>query len=98
MLSPIEILFRSKTNSRRGLSYNGTNKEVICFISDAIYCPRSKNIAMNRKKKLTQIHKKRIKAAKAKGNAPKKSSYISKADRAKLEAMAETENDLPIPE
>lgn len=40
---------------------------------------------MNRKKKLTQIHKKRLKAAKAKGGVKKKSTYVSKADRAKLE-------------
>ncbi|MGO4891148.1 DUF2986 domain-containing protein [Flavobacterium sp. W21_SRS_FM6] len=44
---------------------------------------------MNRKKKLTQIHKQRIKAAKAKNNPAKKSAYISKAERAKLAALAE---------
>lgn len=45
---------------------------------------------MNRKKKLTQIHKKRLKAAKAKGNPKKKNPYVSKADRAKLEEAAGT--------
>ncbi|WP_158966685.1 DUF2986 domain-containing protein [Paraglaciecola sp. L3A3] len=45
---------------------------------------------MNRKKKLTQIHKKRLKAAKAKGNPKKKDPYISKAERAKLAAEAES--------
>lgn len=42
---------------------------------------------LNRKKKLTQIHKKRLKAAKAKGQAKKQSTYVSKAERAKLEAL-----------
>jgi hypothetical protein len=40
---------------------------------------------MNKKKKLTQIHQKRLKAAKAKLGPKKKGSYISKAERAKLE-------------
>ena len=46
---------------------------------------------MNRKKKLTQIHQKRLKAAKAKGTNPKKSSYVSKAERARLAALEEVE-------
>ncbi|MFT4994971.1 MAG: hypothetical protein ACI965_002013, partial [Paraglaciecola sp.] len=39
----------------------------------------------NKKKKLNQIHQKRLKAASAKLGSKKKSGYISKADRAKLE-------------
>lgn len=46
---------------------------------------------MNKKKKLTQIHQKRIKAAKAKGSGNKKAPYISKAERAKLEESIELE-------
>uniref|UniRef100_UPI0030F3F36C DUF2986 domain-containing protein n=1 Tax=Paraglaciecola sp. TaxID=1920173 RepID=UPI0030F3F36C len=56
---------------------------------------------MNKKKKLSQIHQKRIKAAKAKGSGKKKSTYISKAERAKLEESAETievESSAPITE
>tara|TARA_R110000868_G_scaffold406562_1_gene687112 strand:+ start:2020 stop:2190 length:171 start_codon:yes stop_codon:yes gene_type:complete len=45
---------------------------------------------MNKKKKLSQIHQKRIKAAKAKGSGKKKSDYVSKADRAKLEEADES--------
>ncbi|GAC34588.1 DUF2986 domain-containing protein [Paraglaciecola polaris] len=48
---------------------------------------------MNRKKKLTQIHKKRIKAVAAKSSGKKKSGYVSKAERAKLEQVAESENN-----
>jgi len=44
---------------------------------------------MNKKKKLSQIHQKRVKAAKAKGSGKKKSDYVSKAERAKLEEAAE---------
>jgi hypothetical protein len=47
---------------------------------------------MNRKKKLTQIHKKRVKAVAAKNSGKKKSGYVSKAERAKLEAAAEAEH------
>ncbi|ABG40473.1 conserved hypothetical protein [Paraglaciecola sp. T6c] len=46
---------------------------------------------MNRKKKLTQIHKKRVKAVAAKNSGKKKSGYVSKAERAKLEAAAQAE-------
>ncbi|WP_166425542.1 DUF2986 domain-containing protein [Paraglaciecola sp. 20A4] len=46
---------------------------------------------MNRKKKLTQIHKKRIKAVAAKNSGKKKSSYVSKAERAKQEESVESE-------
>lgn len=53
---------------------------------------------MNRKKKLSQIHKQRIKAAKAKGNSPKKSTYISKAERAKLAILAESEDTTSVSE
>lgn len=45
---------------------------------------------MNKKKKLSQIHQKRIKAAKAKGSGKKKSTYISKAERAKLAEATES--------
>lgn len=56
--------------------------------------PRLQN-KMNRKKKLTQIHKQRLKAARAKGAAKKQSRYISKAERAKLiEAQQDTEQSL----
>lgn len=48
---------------------------------------------MNRKKKLTQIHQKRLKAAKAKGASPKKSTYVSKAERARLAALANPETE-----
>ncbi|KMT64218.1 DUF2986 domain-containing protein [Catenovulum maritimum] len=41
---------------------------------------------MNRKKKIQQIHQKRLKKAKAKLHTPNKPKYISKADRAKMEA------------
>ncbi|MDN4504005.1 DUF2986 domain-containing protein [Alteromonadaceae bacterium BrNp21-10] len=46
---------------------------------------------MNRKKKLNQILQKRLKAAKAKGAGNKKDKYVSKAERARLEAAAELE-------
>ena len=42
---------------------------------------------MNKKKKLNQIHTKRVKAAKAKGSGKKKDPYISKAERARLEEL-----------
>ena len=45
---------------------------------------------MNKKKKLSQIHQKRIKAAKAKGSGKKKSDYVSKADRAMQEEALES--------
>jgi hypothetical protein len=41
---------------------------------------------MNRKKKLKQILKKRVKASKAKLSGKTKEPYISKADRDKSEA------------
>lgn len=53
---------------------------------------------MNRKKKLTQIHKKRVKAVAAKNSGKKKSGYVSKAERAKLEAAAEAEHSTQAPE
>lgn len=47
---------------------------------------------MNRKKKIEGLFKKRLKRARAKlDNRPKGKRYISKADRAKAEAEAETE-------
>ncbi len=45
------------------------------------------SITMNRQKKLQQLFKEKAKKASAK-LAPKKPKYISKADRAKLEAEA----------
>jgi hypothetical protein len=47
---------------------------------------------MNKTKKLSQIHQKRIKAAKAKGSGKKKGTYVSKAKRAKLEESTEAEH------
>ncbi|WP_435237373.1 DUF2986 domain-containing protein [Psychromonas sp. PT13] len=41
---------------------------------------------MNRKKKINSILKKRMKQINAKANPSKKPKYISKAERAKLEA------------
>jgi hypothetical protein len=49
---------------------------------------------MNRKKKITEILKKRLKKAKAKLSPNKKPKYISKADRAKLEQIEPKEADL----
>ncbi|WP_415881763.1 DUF2986 domain-containing protein [Neptuniibacter sp. QD72_48] len=50
---------------------------------------------MNRKKKIKQIHTKRLKQAKAK-LAPKnnKPRYVSKADRARLEETSETPSEV----
>jgi hypothetical protein len=48
---------------------------------------------MNRKKKLTQIHKKRVKAVAAKRSGKKKSPYISKAERAKLDAATDAPDE-----
>lgn len=42
---------------------------------------------MNRKKKLKQIYKQRVKAAKEKISGKKKQPYISKAEREKLESI-----------
>jgi hypothetical protein len=42
---------------------------------------------MNRKKKLKQIYKKRVKAANEKIGGKKKQPYISKAEREKLENL-----------
>ncbi|MFJ2485342.1 DUF2986 domain-containing protein [Pseudomonas sp. NPDC087639] len=49
---------------------------------------------MNRQKKLQQLFKEKAKKASAK-LAPKKPKYISKADRAKLEAEAATSTGSP---
>jgi hypothetical protein len=67
------------------MGYNGENDGVVCLISAIIYPLITKDIPMNKKKKLNQIHQKRLKAASAKLGSKKKSGYISKADRAKLE-------------
>lgn len=48
---------------------------------------------MNRKKKRDAILKKRIKKAKAKLAPRSKSTYISKAERAKLALEAQVESD-----
>jgi hypothetical protein len=45
---------------------------------------------MNKQKKLKQIHQKRLKAANVKLSSKKKTPYISKAERAKLEEIQET--------
>lgn len=47
---------------------------------------------MNRKKKLSQIHQKRLKAAKGKIGGKKKDPYIAKAEREKLENLEKPEN------
>ncbi|AYV20513.1 DUF2986 domain-containing protein [Vibrio mediterranei] len=50
---------------------------------------------MNRKKKINQIHKARMKKANAKKNGAGKNKprYISKAERAKMEAEQEAQNN-----
>ncbi len=48
---------------------------------------------MNRKKKINSILKKRLKKMNAKANPGNKPKYISKAQRAKLEALESTENE-----
>ncbi|PCK09241.1 MAG: DUF2986 domain-containing protein [Alteromonadaceae bacterium] len=50
---------------------------------------------MNRRKKATQIFKARVKRANAKLAPKKKSKYISKAERAKLEAEANQNTVVP---
>jgi len=52
-----------------------------------------KQDAMNRRKKSIQIVKARIKKAKAKLSTNKKPKYISKAERARLEAETKNESD-----
>ena len=47
---------------------------------------------MNRKKKIQDLHKKRLKRARAKLDGRPKERYISKADRAKAEADANVED------
>jgi len=47
---------------------------------------------MNRKKKLKQIYKQRVKAANEKLSGKKKPPYISKAEREKLENEQNLEN------
>ena len=47
---------------------------------------------MNRKKKIQDLYKKRLKRARAKLDGRPKERYISKADRAKAEAEADAEN------
>lgn len=47
---------------------------------------------MNRKKKINSILKKRIKQMNAKANPSQKPKYISKAQRAELEALEKPQN------
>ena len=47
---------------------------------------------MNRKKKINSILKKRIKQMNAKANPSHKPKYISKAERARLEALEKEQN------
>lgn len=56
----------------------------------------TKDIHMNKQKKLKQIHQKRLQAAHAKVDSKKKAPYVSKAERAKLEAFQETPPDTDI--
>ena len=51
---------------------------------------------MNKQKKLKQIHQKRLKAAHAKVDSKKKAPYVSKAERARLEASQETPQDTDV--
>ena len=51
---------------------------------------------MNRKKKINSILKKRVKQMNAKANPGNKPKYISKAERARLEALENTENEQSI--
>ena len=48
---------------------------------------------MNRKKKINSILKKRIKQINAKANPSAKPKYISKAERARLAALENVENE-----
>ena len=48
---------------------------------------------MNRKKKINSIYKKRMKQMNAKANPNKKPKYVSKAERTRLEALENTQND-----
>ena len=48
---------------------------------------------MNRKKKINSIYKKRMKQMNAKANPDKKPKYVSKAERARLEALENTQNE-----
>lgn len=49
---------------------------------------------MNRKKKINSILKKRMKQINAKANPSSKPKYISKAERAKLEAAESESNQI----
>lgn len=64
----------------------------VYFASAIIHRLITKDIPMNKKKKLNQIHQKRLKAANAKLSSKKKTPYISKAERAKLEDIAKLED------
>lgn len=81
------------------MRYNSEKDEVDSQVTSAtIDCRLTKDIPMNKKKKLTQIHQKRLKAAKAKMGPKKKGSYISKAERAKLENAETVEDPVASPE
>ena len=74
------------------MRYNGKNAEGCRIISTIVLRLLTKDIHMNKQKKLKQIHQKRLKAAHAKVDSKKKAPYVSKADRAKLD---EIEENLP---
>ena len=71
------------------MGYNGKINRIVSTISATLYPLINKDIPMNKKKKLNQIHQKRLKAAKAKLGSKKKTLYVSKAERAKLQQESE---------
>jgi hypothetical protein len=73
------------------MGYNGLNYKRSYLISVQILLLLTKDILMNKQKKLKQIHEKRLKTAKAKRNPNKKAPYISKAEREKLENLEQLE-------
>jgi hypothetical protein len=73
------------------MGYNSENDEVRDIVSTVTHQHKHKDNPMNRKKKLNQIHKKRLKAANEKIGGKKKPIYISKAEREKLEELETTE-------
>jgi hypothetical protein len=89
----LSICTEVKLAAKDGWAIMAQIKGVSWFISSTMHRLRNKNITMNKKKKINQIHQKRLKAAKAKGNVKKKGSYISKAERAKLATSIETDSE-----
>ncbi|MFT6986771.1 MAG: hypothetical protein ACJAT7_002615 [Psychromonas sp.] len=62
----------------------------LCLFSSSLQYslyPNAKKETMNRKKKMNSILDKRIKQMNAKKNPSNKAKYISKAERAKLDAL-----------